>query len=537
MADFLSLVISFLGVAGLVAKRLLTYLRYFQQEEYSASRLRLWLTAKRIFDRKGSLVALAAGAICLLAPKGLLIATCLVGASLLAFIALSESDPRKAGKIRLNMTARARRIYAAALGLSVLSTAAGAGLALLAGGARAPGLFWFLAILVIQATPLYLMLGNALLLPDETRRQRRFAEEAKELLRSVAPFVVGITGSYGKTSTKAVLGEMLRGLGPTLWPPASINSLMGVTRYIRENLKPHHKYAVFEMGAYGIGSIRKLCDLVGPRAGIITNIGVMHLERFGSQDVIFRAKSELADAIPPGGALVLNGDDERCRRVAAEHPDRRIVFYGLDSEDLDVSARDVRISEAGTAFLIRWHGREFKAQTELVGRPALYNILAAFAMACTLGADPEFLVAVVRNLKPAKNRLEISRDGEVVFLNDAYNSNPIGFRSALEVLGALPASRRILVTPGMIELGDRQEEENRLAGARAAAVCDIVFVVGETNRNALLSGLQGASEKVEVNTFDSRDSALSQLKSIVKSGDVVLLENDLPDLYEGLPRL
>src|SRR5262249_6799536 len=147
---------------------------------------------------------------------------------------------------------------------------------------------WMGPILAVQLAPFYLVLGNALLLPGERRRQRLLREDAERRLREVAPFVVGITGRYGKTSTKPIHGEFLQAPGRTRWPPGSINTPMGITRYVRENLRPSHRFAVFELGAYGEGSIRDLCALVRPSAGIVTTIGIMHLERFGDQETVFR---------------------------------------------------------------------------------------------------------------------------------------------------------------------------------------------------------------------------------------------------------
>ncbi|MFY9823817.1 MAG: UDP-N-acetylmuramoyl-tripeptide--D-alanyl-D-alanine ligase [Thermoanaerobaculia bacterium] len=526
------------------ARRLRQYLRFLQQDEYHNGRFLAWVRTHRLFDTKGTLVgavgALSAGAVALgrLQPGWAYAGSLLLCATLLA-LTLREKDPAKVGKIKLKMTERAKRIYAASLAvmLVVLLPA----VALVLAELRSPwriAVLWLVLVAFFQATPLFLAAGNALLAGDEVRRQRRFYGEAQARLRSLHPLVIGITGSYGKTSTKAILAEMLQGSGPTFWPRASINTLMGIVRGIREGLDPRFKYAVFEMGAYRVGSIKALCDLVHPQAGIITRIGVMHLERFGSQEAIFRAKSELAAAVPPDGILVVNGDDPLCRRAAEENPKARTLRYGLDAQagPLDCAMTEIQFALEGARFVIHWQGESYPGRTKLLGRTALSNILGAFTLAAELGVDPDYLLAVIRNLKPQSNRLELEKAGGITFLHDAYNSNPTGFRAALEVLGALPAKRKILVTPGMVELGPRQAQDNFEIAALAASVCDVVVIVGPTNREALKAGLASVQSHVEVRLLEDRDSALAYIKTGTREGDAVLIENDLPDLYERLPR-
>jgi UDP-N-acetylmuramoyl-tripeptide--D-alanyl-D-alanine ligase len=526
------------------ARRLRQYLRFLQQDEYHNGRFLGWVRTHRLFDTKGtlwgSIGALSAAAVALgRLQLGWAYACAVLVSIALLVVSLREKDPAKAGKIKLKMTERAKRIYAASLAviLVVLLLVIAIVIDRVQGAWRIAGL-WVALVAFFQATPLFLVAGNALLAGDEVRRQRRFYDEAQARLGSLDPFVIGITGSYGKTSTKAILAEMLQGSGPTFWPRASINTLMGIVRGVREGLDSRFKYAVFEMGAYRVGSIKALCDLVHPKAGIITRIGVMHLERFGSQEAIFRAKSELAVAIPPEGILIVNGDDPLCRRAAEENPKKRTLRYGLDAQagPLECAMTEIQFALDGARFVIHWQGESFPGRTRLLGRTALSNILGAFTLAAELGVDPDYLLAVIRNLKPQSNRLELEKAGGVTFLHDAYNSNPTGFRAALEVLGALPATRKILVTPGMVELGPRQAQDNFEVAALAASVCDVVVVVGPTNREALTTGLASVGSNVEVRLLDDRDSALAYIKTGTREGDAVLIENDLPDLYERLPR-
>ncbi len=493
------------------------------------------------FDTRGSATVIATASLLWAIPNSIAqSAVCAIAAIILVWIAWRyEEDPRTTGKIRLNMTQRATKIAQGArllLGVCALAPALMSCSSCYQAGLP-PLKFAFLGVLVAQAPPLLLILANALLWPAEKALQDRFIADAKRILKEVDPFVIGITGSYGKTGAKAALGEILtQTLGATFWPRKSINTVLGITRTIREQMRPFHKYAVIEMGAYNIGSIKRLCDFTPPKASLVTAVGIMHLERFGSPENVYVAKSEIAQALPVEGILVCNGDSPNARRMAREHPRKITLLYGLDPSagPLDCFASDISFSEQGTRFLIHWKGNTYPARTPLLGRPALLNILGAFTMACALGADPVYATATLANLEPVDNRLVLEKNRGASYLRDAYNSNPTGFAAALEVLRDLPAGRRILMTPGMIELGDQQFECNKQVASMAATICDVIIVVGKVNREALLAGLTAAqypSEKLIV--VDTRDEAFKVIKSRGASGDLVLIENDLGDLHEG----
>ena len=543
MSDLLSILVIATGSILFFVRRSLRYLRYFQQEEYNPTRFANWFFEKRAFDRRGSAIALLTWAVTLLSQGRLpfTLPLSLVAAVVLVIIALREEDPCIVGKLTLKMTERATWIYRTALVVyTLIVLLAGVGL-LLASVPAAPSWFWLVQVFFFQTTPAWLIVGNALLWPNEKSRQAGFIKEAESILGQVDPFVIGITGSYGKTSTKAILGKILECCEPTFWPPGSINTPMGITREIRERLKPEHHFAVIEMAAYRRGSIQRLCELTPPRAGIITAVGLMHLDRFGSQEDIYLAKSELAQAIPKDGILVCNGDNEGARRIASEYQKAVTLLYGLDTDKghLDCWMSDVGSLESGTSFTVHWQGKQYKGFTRLLGKPMLSNILSAFTMACALGNDPEYVLAAIYNLEPEKSRLNLVRNGDGLILDDSYNSNPIGFTAALEVLEAIPGSRKILVTPGMVELGEFQEQENCKMMCVAASMCDLVAVVGNTNREALIEGLRiGGLKEGQLLQFDNRDNALSFLmaKENRREGDVVLIENDLPDLYEAVAR-
>lgn len=499
-------------------KRLLRYLRFLQQDAYIPNRFIGWLRKEQAFDKRGTAVVILSAVL----PPEWSLEVC---AFILILIALYEENPLKQGKLKLHMTPRAKRILATAfilyLPMQVIVS-------------RFSPIFG--QVVLFQSLP-FLLLGAIYLLSwDENRRQKTFIAEAKKQLSKVSPIVVGITGSYGKTSTKDALAQLLQiTLGPTYWPPKGINTDMGITRSIREQLKPQTKYAVIEMAAYGVGSIKRLCGLTPPKAGIITCVGLAHLDRFGDQQTIYRAKSELAQAVPDDGILVCNGDNQGSRQMSMEFRKETTLLYGLNNakNDLDCWINPLNTTDKGTHFHITWKNEVYEGFTPLHGDTALSNCAGAFAMCCALGANPEYVAAALSTLVPVSNRLQIAKANDRTYIHDAYNSNPDGFISALSVLEALPAKKRILMTPGMIELADQNEEMHHKVGRKAAKICDIAILVGKTNRESLSLGLlTGGFKQEQIMIAEHRSEAFEKLATVLDKGDAVLIENDLPDLYE-----
>lgn len=509
------------------AKRILRYLQFLQQDHYYSGRFLKWLWKVRAFDKRGSSIAVIGFISALFFP----IWTTILIVGALGLIGFLEEDPRHKGKLSLKMTQRASRIFFTAL-------TAYAFLLILVICTSYPFLSWLwpALFLLYQSIPLCLIGACSLLSRSEAKLQAAFLDEAKIIIKFVNPYVIGITGSYGKTSTKDALSHILQTtLGPTFWPHKGINTDMGITKEIRTRLKSGYKYAVIEMGAYHIGSIKRLCELTPPHAAILTCIGTAHLERFGSVGNILKAKSELAQALPKNGILVCNGDNEGTRSIAQSEKKDTTLIYGLDSckGHLDCLIIPNETSVKGTHFELKWQGKSFQGFAPLFGKPALSNIAAAFTMACALGSQPEFGLAAIAGLAPVDNRLQISLSDGILYLKDAYNSNSIGFAAALEVMKSLPGKKRIMMTPGIIELGSEQHAENEQIGKLAAPICDIALIVNEENRNALGAGLRsGGMDSKNIIFCATRQAAFNHLGQLVEKGDIVLIENDLPDLYE-----
>lgn len=518
-----------LGAAGVVSARLLwvrllAYLRYFQQEGYEPLRFLTWANVRSLTDPG---FWLAVGAWWLTARRPWLAGLAFVAGGLA--LARLQPDPRRSGKIPLRMTWRATRVLTVAAMFGALLWTALI-LAYWTGMLRP---VFTVAAILFAAAPLLLVAANAVLIPYEQYVQKQYEAEAAHAVAEMRPFIIGITGSYGKSSTKAILAHILQFHAPTLAATGSINTIMGVTRHIREELVPGHRYMVVEMAAFKIGSIRRLCQLTPPSAAIITAVGDMHLERFGSLDAIVTAKSELAEALPDEGLLVVNADSPGALTIAKRTPKRRVLLYGESStEDLATRLEDVRFSPQGTSFVLRTKARTYQCFTPLHGRPIVLNLAGAFTLATAVGVDPDLIVAALGTLKPVSNRLEVVEEKGVTWIRDAYNSNQFGFRAALELATALPVKRRFLATPGVIELGASQAAVNRTLSREAAAVCDSTLVVAETNREAFVAGHKDAGREDRLVPVAGRKEAFEWLKAHVVEGDAVILENDLPDLYE-----
>ncbi len=304
-----------------------------------------------------------------------------------------------------------------------------------------------------------------------------------------------------------------------------------MVKTVRTSLRATHDVFVCEMGAKNVGDIKEICDIVSPKHGVITSVGPQHLESFKTLDNVKKTKFELAQALPASGLLFLNGEDDNIRDYAADkYPNA--VRYGL-SETNDYYADDVSVSSSGTSFTVH-HGQESVSfSTSLLGRHNVINLVGAIAVCCELGVAMKQLQPYVRKVQGVEHRLQLTRRGAVTVIDDAYNSNPAGASAALDVLG-LFGGCRILITPGMIELGARQDEENKAFGEHAAKVCDYVVLVGKNQTRSIYDGLRQAGlpdEKIYV--ADDLTEAAQVAYGYDAGGQekTLLFENDLPDNY------
>lgn len=538
MASLAAVEIAAAGVAT-AAGRLHVLLHILQQEHYETARLRTWLKGHGETSQGSVLAVVALSVIAAAASWATTVAALLVGIVAVGVgVAALASTLRREQIKPLVFTRRATRLYVCALlicatpplitALAVNGPAAVAGAAALAIAARAASAGVLSAAVILTR-------------PIDRASTRRFVHRAQRKLADVQPLVVGITGSYGKTTTKACVAEVLELLGPSYPTPRSFNSYLGIVRAINEGLLPNHRSFIAEMGAYRRGDIAELCKLVSPTAAVLTAIGPAHLERFGSIDEIEAAKGELADSLPADGLFVTRADDERCVRIARTRARSRTVLFALaNTPNAQVWAEELRIETGRTSFAlcVRTGSATYRARVraKLLGEHNVANLLAAAAVGVGLGLEADAVARALSRVVPPPHRLSpiVNSATNVVVIDDSYNANPEGAAAALAILRAHPASRRVLVTPGMVELGEFEEEENIRLGELAAAACDRAVLIGNRRAGSIRAGLvrAGFPESQIVMAPDSK-TAHTVVGTTTLPGDVILFENDLPDVYAG----
>ncbi len=394
-------------------------------------------------------------------------------------------------------------------------------------------------IINYEKTPGYVYFSKTIKDENQLRKliKRIDATQAEHVLsiwRQSQLTIIAITGSYGKTSTKYILNNILAHHYPTLMTPESYNTPMGICKVIRGELTRGHKYFIVEMGARKRGDISELCRLVHPHIGVITSIGPQHLETFGSQANVVRTKSELIPGLGTKGLAVLNYDDPHCRKLA-DKIKIPCLLYGMQPDDkLHLLAEDIRCTNQGISFTARTkQAEEIKFTTCLLGRHNVYNILAAATVALESGLELSQIAEALAEVEPVPHRLQLIKgSGGVTIIDDAYNSNPKGAQEALQVLQDMQGGKKILITPGMVELGAQEYEQNKQFGQAAAKACDIVILVGPKRTKPIADGLKEAGfPDKNLTIVASLNEATIYLHKVVRSGDVVLFENDLPDNY------
>jgi UDP-N-acetylmuramoyl-tripeptide--D-alanyl-D-alanine ligase len=511
-------------------------LHLLQLEHYENARLFVWLRRRgEVADPLDLAATIAAALLAALSLASGHRFELLVGFTVIAAVlaAAQARTPPRVDVKALVLTERARRLWRLALAGPVAVAVFGAALTIAVHNVLPFAMTTLLVIAALPGAPWLMCAANAALAPVQRHINARFEDAARARLAAVAPEVIGITGSYGKTTTKVCVGAVLAQAMDTLITPASFNSQLGVIRTINEHLQDRHRAFVVEMGMYRAGDITQLCELVHPRIGVITAVGEMHLERMGTIEAIAQAKGELARALPDDGRLIANADDPRVVRIAAE-TDVEAVLYGLENPDAQVRAEAIEIAEGHTRFTLVIGDERVPARADLLGRHNVSNLLAAAAVGHVLGMSAPQIARGLARVTPPEHRLQpIPNPGAgIVVIDDAYNANPAGAAAALEVLRDHPARRRILVTPGMVELGDAEVALNERFGRQAARACDHVILVGPGRTRPIRAGLLAEGfDARQITVVADIAAATETLRGLTRAGDVILFENDLPDMY------
>ncbi|MEG0026467.1 MAG: UDP-N-acetylmuramoyl-tripeptide--D-alanyl-D-alanine ligase [Bacilli bacterium] len=378
-----------------------------------------------------------------------------------------------------------------------------------------------------------IMTANVINKPIEKMVALYYKTKAVNKLKSMKSLeVIGITGSYGKTSSKNILSDILNIKYNALPTPKNFNTPLGLIITINNYLDKFNEYLIAEMGAFKKGEIKELCDLVHPKYGILTKIGTAHLDSFGSQENIQVGKFELIESLPSDGVGVLNADDSLQTNYKLKN-NCKILWIGIDAKDVDVWADNLKLTHTGTTFDVHFKGDKnaYSFTTKLLGKHNIYNILAALALGKYFNIEITKLIAGVKKVRSIEHRLELKKVGDINIIDDAYNSNPIGSKMALDVLKMMPG-KKIIVTPGMIELASREYELNKKFGEHMVGICDEVILIGKQQTKAIYDGLIDQKYPIEhIHILNDVKDAFTLMNKLKDKETYVLLENDLPDIF------
>ena len=395
------------------------------------------------------------------------------------------------------------------------------------------GVYYLILGLLSYLNHFIVLISNVINRPVEKMVGQHFENKAKEKLASMTNMeVIGVTGSYGKTSTKNILHDILNVKYNVFKTPANYNTPFGLMITINEHLDKYNDYFIAEMGACKKGEIKELCDLVHPKYGILTRVGLAHLETFGSEEAIQHTKFELIESLPEDGIGILNGDDEKQLSYNIKN-NCKIKWIGIDNKKVDCYAKGLELSYKGTKFKVKFKGddKEYPFETKLLGRNNIYNILAGITLGRELKISIKDLQKAVKRVVPIEHRLSMTKYYDINIIDDAYNSNPMGCKMALEVLKMMPG-KHIIVTPGMIEVGAKEDEVNKEFGRQIADNTDEVILIGEEKTKPIYEGLmENKFPKNKIHILNDVMDAFPLMMKLREKDTYVLLENDLPDSF------
>ncbi|MBQ3669020.1 MAG: UDP-N-acetylmuramoyl-tripeptide--D-alanyl-D-alanine ligase [Clostridia bacterium] len=384
---------------------------------------------------------------------------------------------------------------------------------------------------LIAACPVLPLLSGKLAQPIEDHINAGFFVSAQSKLNARKDLIkIGITGSYGKTGTKFALATILSMKYRVLTSESSINTPMGLSKIINNHLEKSHEVFIAEMGARHVGDITELTQLVHPTVGLITSVGPQHLETFGSVSTVAKTKFELIQALPKDGFAAFASDgawvDKMYDKASCEK-----LKSGMGEGDYDMWAEDIEVGSFGSRFVLKTKdGESIACETKLLGRHNISNVVLSCLVAKRLGLTMDEIAQGVGRIKPVEHRLQLI-PGDLNVIDDAFNSNPVGAKEALNVLHGFPG-RHLIITPGLVEMGEDEDKFNYELGRQIAASCDAAILVGPRHTKPILQGmLKEGFDEDRILTVTTLDEASQHIRDFISSGDAVLFENDLPDNY------
>lgn len=389
----------------------------------------------------------------------------------------------------------------------------------------------FLSILLYYIQPLVMLVSVSLMEPIEDSINLSYYKQAQLKRKNLKNLkVVGITGSFGKTSTNIIIGTILSEKYKVLSTNDKVNNTISISKVINDELNENIDVFITEMGARKPGEIKSISDLCSPDIGVITSIGPVHLETFKNIDNIMKANYELIEELPPDGLAVFNYDNEYIKKLSNKTFKAK-VNYGLEKNDeLDFWVEDIFVCKYGSTFMLKnKEGESIKCMTKLLGRYNILNILAGVSVARAMGLTMEEIKSGIAKINPMKNRLNIfTREDDIIFIDDSANKNPIGTKAALDVLSQFKLGKKIIVTPGILNLGKMEEITNKEFGNSIAKVCDYVVIINSKASDYLYEGIiEKNYNEDNIIKVNSLEEANKKIEKIAESEDVILYENEI----------
>ena len=379
--------------------------------------------------------------------------------------------------------------------------------------------------------PYILFLAYGLNEPFERMLRKRYLRLASSKLDQSSVLKIGITGSYGKTSVKEILRTILSQKFRVLATPENYNTPLGIALTVK-NLDSTHDVFIAEMGARSKGDIKELAQMVKPKFGVLTGVNNQHLETFGSIEITKQTKYELFENLLDGGIGFFSSDNKNSIELMEKFGGEK-YSAGIDGENNLVTASDIKIDVKGMTFTLNFSdGKSVKCTTVLLGRHSVKNICLASAVAYKMGLTPKEIATGINRLQSVGHRLELlPNNKKIVIIDDSYNSNVDGIDAAMEILDTFKG-RKIVLTPGLVELGKVENVANLEFGKTLAKHADLVIVIGHHNAEMIINGLiEGGMNRDNIKFAKNLNKGNQLLNGIIQEGDVVLFENDLPDNY------
>lgn len=363
------------------------------------------------------------------------------------------------------------------------------------------------------------------------RTKRREVREAREKLEKAKDLVsVGITGSYGKTSTKEFLSEILSSKFRVAKTTGSENTEFGIARKIEKFVNQNTQVFVAEVGSYKKGEIKRLTDIVRPKIGIITGIAPQHLELYGSLKNLKEAKYELIEALPENGVAIFNAASPGALKLARKTKRVKTLIYQVGKPKVAkgvVWADGIRVGKDKVSFLVHWGKTSTRFNLKLLGAQFVENVLGATACALALGMTLAQVAKAAEKIRPVSRTMEPKRLGTgALVIDDTYSSNPQGFEAALDWLQKADFKSVVVITPGIIELGKESQKIHKRLGVKLARVADQVFLTSADFYQPLLSGMGKTSDRLKL---EKDPRAILEGLSGQGKGDVILLEGRVPE--------